>query len=97
MAADNPNPGVFCPSHIEVQGKIRDIEQKQGRRPCDTHTAEIKSLGGDIAKVEADNKTQWKAINQLRFLVWGGTGIMALIGSAFGNLIISYFRGGGKP
>jgi len=88
-------PEMFCPVHNRVLQDIRDIEAKQDARHCLSHEAQLHSIYDSTQRIEADNKDQWKAINQLRRLVWAGTGIMALIGSVIGNIVINYLQG--KP
>ncbi len=92
MMAENP---IYCPAHEDVKRALNKMEDIQKDRPCGINTTRIEYLEKADVRIEATNKDQWTAINSLRRLVWGGTAVMALLGSVAGNLIINLLRG--KP
>ncbi len=84
MSLESPNPSG---TYGLILKDIERIKDKQGERPCETHTVEIKGL------IKSDDE-QWIAINQLRKTVWGWAGAIALGGfggSILGTLAIRYF------
>ncbi len=93
MSPKITNPGKeYCPVHKIFERDITDIKERQEKRPCQTHTAEISSLVKADVKFEKENSEQWTAINRLRIMVYmgaGATGVLAFLGSVLGT----YMRG----
>ncbi len=91
MAPESANPGKeYCPVHKIFERDITDIKERQEKRPCQTHTAEISSLVKADTDFKNENKEQWIAINRLRIMVYmgaGATGVLAFLGSILGTYL----------
>lgn len=72
-----------CVLHEVVESRLRRIEDRQDRRPCNAHEERLRVL-------KESDEEQWKAIDDLRRLVYigaGAAGVLAFLGSILGGLL----------
>ena len=87
---------TYCPVHLEVQGKIAEIQRVQKERPCQENTEKLRNLEKMDTRLEKDSDAQWVDINKLKRMVYmgaGATAVLAFLGSIIGGLL----KSGVKP
>ena len=81
---------TYCPVHLDVQGKLLEVQRVQQTRPCQENTEKIKNLKEMDSRIEKTIDEQWIVINQVRRLVYmgaGATAVLAFLGAIIGGIL----------